>query len=204
MKEIWKSVPGYEKFYLISNLGRIKRLMRIRRSGLPLYEKILNPGLSRGYPRIRLTDENGKKRRFLVHRLVGMAFIPNIENKPEINHLDGIRNNNHVSNLKWATRTDQMQHAIRTGLMEPTFKNGEKNLMSKLSQRDVFEIIKRWDTNNFSKKDLAKIFSVSPVTIESIIYGQRWNKITNRRGNYSNIKSPNKIVAPNKYLLSKN
>lgn len=204
MKEIWKSVPGYEKFYLISNLGRIKRLMRIRRSGLPLYEKILNPGLSRGYPRIRLTDENGKKRRFLVHRLVGMAFIPNIENKPEINHLDGIRNNNHVSNLEWATRTDQMQHAIRTGLMEPTFKNGEKNLMSKLSQRDVFEIIKRWDTNNFSKKDLAKIFSVSPVTIESIIYGQRWNKITNRRGNYSNIKSPNKIVAPNKYLLSKN
>lgn len=107
-KEVWKPVVGYEKRYVVSSEGRIKRLARNstdsmgRRFSYP--EKILSVGISRstGYPSVSLR-KNGKSRPFCVHRLIAEAFIPNPQNLPCVNHIDENRANSVLSNLEWAS-----------------------------------------------------------------------------------------------------
>lgn len=101
-KEVWKSIPGYEGRYYVSNLGRVKG---------PL--KILKPTISNwGYERVRITNNAGKRTTPRVHRLVAQVFIPNPENKPEVNHIDGNKLNNNVSNLEWVTASENKLHDI--------------------------------------------------------------------------------------------
>ena len=93
-KEIWKPVVGYEGLYEVSNWGRIKSIKFGK-------ERILNPGTnSCGYLHVGLY-KNGKRKIFLVHRLVAEAFIPNPNNLPCINHKDENKLNNSVENLEW-------------------------------------------------------------------------------------------------------
>lgn len=107
--EEWRDIIGYEGIYQVSNLGRVRRLK--------LYYKIVNSicNLTReydGYLRINLTKDK-KHKKYPVHRLVAKAFIPNSENKPIINHLNGIRDDNRVANLEWVTHSENHRHAFR-------------------------------------------------------------------------------------------
>ncbi len=114
MKEIWKQIEGYEGLYDISNHGHVKSV----RSG-----KILSPETKGdGYLRVTL---GGKHQR--VHRLVAKAFIENTENKPEINHKNGIRNDNMVENLEWATPKENRLHAIQ--VLKRTPNNGKRAIL---------------------------------------------------------------------------
>lgn len=120
--EVWKDIEGYEGYYKVSSHGRIKSLPRntMRSNGkpLPLKEKILMPEImSSGYHRIKLCVDSVEKK-LMIHRLVGKAFIPNPENKPEINHKDGIKDNNYYKNLEWVTRSENTQHSFDTGLQK--------------------------------------------------------------------------------------
>lgn len=122
MDEIWRDIKGYEKYYQVSNLGNIKGLDRIiaYKNGLNrLYKGIsLKQELTKdGYKRVVLMKE-GKKKRFMVHRLVAIAFIRNVYNKPYVNHLDGNKSNNVVSNLEWCTNSENMLHADRINLRD--------------------------------------------------------------------------------------
>ena len=127
-KEIWKDIKGYEELYQISNYGRVKSLKRksafycgLRKEYLerPIKEKILSFSKSnRGYLQVSLT-KSGKCRTYTIHRLVAQAFIPNLENKEQVNHIDGNKNNNCIDNLEWVTISENNKHAFDTGLNKP-------------------------------------------------------------------------------------
>lgn len=118
-QEIWKDVLGYEGIYQISSLGRVKSLSRFieTRKGVFAFvkERVRIPNLTKqGYFRYKLSNKN-KEFCFFAHRLVAFAFIKNINNKPQVNHIDGNKKNNKVSNLEWVTDRENSCHKFKNG-----------------------------------------------------------------------------------------
>lgn len=110
MEEIWKDIKGYEGYYQVSNLGRVKS--NGNRSNHKT-EKLLSLNKnSKGYLRVMLYREC-KYKSFFVHRLVAEHFIPNPLNLPQVNHLDCDKTNNCVSNLEWCTNRENTIHSYR-------------------------------------------------------------------------------------------
>ena len=105
MEEIWKDVIGYEGKYKVSDLGNVKSLNYHKTKKEKIMKNIKD---NDGYFIINLLSKNHK-----LHRLVAIAFIPNPENKPQINHIDGNRQNNHVSNLEWCTSKENITHSFK-------------------------------------------------------------------------------------------
>ena len=119
MQEIWKDVVGYERYYKVSNKGRIKSIKRTCYSFVvpESPKKIIRKGVMlklgkhrNGYQKISL-QKDGKHKYFMVHRVVATAFIPNPENKPQVNHIDYDRSNNCVENLNWMTSKENINHS---------------------------------------------------------------------------------------------
>lgn len=105
MIEEWKDIEGYEGLYQVSNLGRVKRVTTGR---------ILKPSKhTKGYYRVELY-KNGSQSKKLIHRLVAQVFIPNPDNKSQVNHIDENKTNNLVSNLEWMTAKENLNHGTRT------------------------------------------------------------------------------------------
>lgn len=132
--EQWKDIVGFEGWYQISNLGRVRSVPRVvphkSKHGSVAYQrwesKILRPTITnQGYEMVVLS-KSGKFSYPTVHRLVAIAFIPNPHNKRTVNHIDGDKTNNVVSNLEWCTSSENNQHAYDVGLntkVRPKRKN---------------------------------------------------------------------------------
>ena len=122
--EEFRKVNWLNDCYYVSNLGRVKSF-RQNKNG-----RILKAGKdSKGYVQVLLCDKkSNNKKRFMVHRLVAEAFIPNPDNKPQVNHKDGHRSNNNLDNLEWVTQSENMRHSIDVlGKKPPALgKFGEK------------------------------------------------------------------------------
>lgn len=103
---------------------------------------------------------------FKIHRLVAEAFIPNPENKPQVNHIDGNKLNNSVENLEWVTHSENIQHAFDTGLANALV--GTNNSLSKLTNEQVLFI--RQNYGLITKRKLATMFNVGMTTIHSVAH----------------------------------
>jgi hypothetical protein len=145
--ECIKNVSGYEGLYAVTTLGRVWSYRR---------KKWLKPfPNSKGYLRVSLLYQ-GEESNPMLHRLVAEAFIPNIDGKPQVNHINGKKRDNRASNLEWCTARENMQHASDMGL------SGHK-----LSYEDKVIICQNYHSLAISKTKLAVMFSV---TVPAICY----------------------------------
>lgn len=123
-----------------------------------------------GYAKVCLTI-NGKQKTERVHRVVAICYIENSEGKPFINHINGIKTDNDVSNLEWCTSSENMIHADKNGLRNI---NGEKNKSSKLTEKQVIEIRELKKSNSYTNTELSKMFNVSDSNISYIVKNKSW------------------------------
>lgn len=176
--EQWKPVPGYEGRLEASNLGRIRSVTRVVPTSFgksrTIVGKILSerPGTT-GYHRIWPTGTGTQ----LVHRLVAMTWVPNPRNCPVINHIDGVKTNNHPSNLEWCTQKENMQHAHRIGLARGMdLRKGDLSIAAKLTEAKV-AVIKRRLLNGERAIDLSKEYGVCKGTIGELKAGRSWGHV---------------------------
>lgn len=177
--EIWKNIQEYEGIYMISSFGRVKSLKRQVFCGgryATRKERILKAQKNKfGYCKVILQKNKNKKTK-LVHRLVADAFIENPNNKPEVNHKDGVKDNCLHYNLEWVTDKENSMHAVRTGLAPHSIGETHKN--SKLKEKDVLEIRRNWDGKHFYKyPNIAKKYGITESSLAKILKRETWKHI---------------------------
>lgn len=147
MDELWAPVPGFELTHAVSNLGRVMSLTPRRggrkseasyRHGRDSYIMRPHPKKPKGYLKVRIGLCGEKRKNFVVHRLVAMVFIPNPHNKPQVNHIDGCKTNNTVTNLEWVTNQENCIHTYAAGITIRA--TGEKSPFAKLTDTQIAAI----------------------------------------------------------------
>lgn len=176
--EIWKEIKGFEGYYQISNLGEVKSVKRVvirsNKMKLSVKERFMKQTLCQGYYYVDLFKE-GKKTRSFIHRLIALHFIDNPQNKPSINHINGIKNDNSISNLEWATQKDNIIHAYGAGLMDSSL--GENSNLSTLKEKQVIEIRNLYNSGLTNKTKIGSMFGVTRGAIRSIVNHKSWKHL---------------------------
>lgn len=170
-KEIWKDIKGYEGFYQVSNMGRIRSIDGVTR-------KPVKYGL---YLTIQLS-KNGTEKLFYIHRLVALTFISNPLNKKEVNHIDGNKLNNMVKNLEWVTRRENAIHSIKNGLQTKDQLAYAVNRMRETNIKKVYQYKNgKYIAAYPSVRDLCRKFGYSVSAISECargkcktMYGYEW------------------------------
>ena len=165
--ETWRDIVNYDGLYQISNCGRIKSFQRKK-------PRIMKPAIdSGGYMNIRLSKD-GTAKNHNMHVLVARAFVANPYSKPEVNHINGNKWDNHFDNLEWVTDSENKYHAYRTGLRKEA--QGEAHRMAKLTnaQADYCRKVYKPRDKEFNMTALAKKFGVCRQAIQHILQGKTY------------------------------
>lgn len=178
--EEWKDIYDYEGAYQISNLGRVRSLPRkiIYSNGKIIhYHGGLISTKERKKDKYWTTClcKNQIEQTMYIHRLVALHFIPNPKNKPEVNHKDGDKSNNKVTNLEWATESENNKHAHEIGLNSSL--KGADSKFAKLTWENVFEIRRMWESGGYTQTEIADIYNVGGPNICNIVNFKTW-KVT--------------------------
>lgn len=158
---IWKDVEGFEGLYKVSSEGVLVGTPRQgTKGGVVKRYKMKN-----GYEEYHLYKDD-KLHHEYAHRLLARYFIPNPENKPHVNHIDGDPTNNSLDNLEWVTHLENVQHAVRTGLFN---HKGENHPGVKLTDQEVLEIRDLYKHRVFKQREIGELYGVARTTISSIV-----------------------------------
>lgn len=180
-KEIWRNVKGFEGYYQVSNLGRVRSTGKvvIKSSRRGRYYKSICKGkvlrltpTKQGYLVVGLGDV-GKSRAFHVHRLVLEAFVGPCPEGMECRHLNDNKIDNKLVNLKWGTREENVADMFVNG---KRFR-GEKHPWSRLNEGKVREIRNIYATGKHVQREIAKMFGIDTSTVSNIITGKRWGYV---------------------------
>ncbi len=151
--ETWKNVPGFEE-YQASDLGRIRRI--------PNHILACTAKNEKGYLRTQMGNHSVK-----VHRIIALAFHPNPENKPQVNHKDGNKENNHADNLEWATNQENRDHAVANRLHHFGPKEGRK-----ITDAQLIAVL----ANNINRRIAARELGIT------VLYAYKLNHVARQRG----------------------
>ena len=159
MEEIWKDID-YFNGYRISNKGNVLGVFR---------NKLLKPMLnSKGYLMVRISNNrDGKFKGLLVHRIIATHFIPNPQNKPQVNHKNGIKTDNRIENLEWTSSSENMLHAWEFNLINSDKKN---SLSKKINNEDVKDMLKLKSTHTY--KQVANIYGIAESSVWKLLNNQ--------------------------------
>lgn len=187
--EKWKPVPGFEKYYEVSNKGRIRSLDRRDSQGRLIKGRIRKLRTGRyGYLHTSFHID-GEDFYFTVHRVVALAFIPcpGDPDNFEINHLDGDKTNNEASNLEWCTHAENMGHAAKNGFLATVgspkehmarirelLPKGSEHPRAKLDEEKVYEARCRYSEGDVKQSELASEYGVSESVMAKAINGDTW------------------------------
>ena len=184
----FREIKGFEGLYEVSPDGVIRSIPRKTHGGTQTRGgSVIKPHLNKGYPTVIIQNSDRKKINLSVHRAVAMAFIPNPDELPEVNHIDGNKENNCIDNLEWVTTEANRKHAVATGLMENArvscavtgkAHGRENGIRSRriLSDEQVREIRNRYDSGE-SPTHIAKDYSVNRITITRVGKRERYQEI---------------------------
>ena len=169
-ESIWRSVEGYEGIYEVSNYGELKSLSRIiiLKDGTQrkLNTKILKPIKIGDYHGYQLTNSTGSKKHY-IHRLVCTAFLENPKgDQVTVNHIDGDKYNNELSNLEWSSYSENLKHAYRNGLNK---NSGENNHYTKFSDETISQVREKYATGQYRQSELADLYGISKMQIHRIV-----------------------------------
>lgn len=194
MEEIWKWIDRYENMYQVSNLGRVRSVDRdvyceVSPNKLQhIYGKVLKQGTNhKGYPIVYLSKD-GKQKTITVHRLVALTFIENPLNLPQVNHIDGDKTNNNVSNLEWCDNSYNQIHAHKTGLFpryEDTVGWGRPARPVAMLDLNTKEVLRTFETLASVKRETG----INQFNVRSVCLGLRnhaggydWKFINKKEG----------------------
>lgn len=178
MSEKWAPVYGYEQFYEVSNLGNVRTLPRKveypdkRKSYIRPAMKMKQTTNCNGYNLVSLRKD-GVTKMLRVHRLVLLSFVGCDNARPFVNHKDGVKNNNSLLNLEWATRSENTKHAYDNGLISKVRLSGEKHPQSKMSIEEVKKIRSLFK-QGIGPSEVSRIVNRPYSTVYSVKSGQNW------------------------------